>query len=178
MHLVIAPFVGPIVGILSKTLKSIESDAKSGVIKINDKKKEEFKLLEDFFSNYYKIFDEDLFPKNCYLECSESPDFIVKFDNQKNGVELTRAIDEKIMKSQDLEIEIYKIVRKYINDALSKRKVYPIMQSMSARPQGKKAFFHFTPQLTHEQMEKGFALLPIQKYQIVFHLLPLFQYFF
>jgi len=30
-------------------------------------------------------------------------------------------------------------------------------------------------QIPHEEMEKGFALLPIQKYQIVFHLLPLFQ---
>jgi len=49
------------------------------------------------------------------------------------------------------------------------------MQSVSAHPSGKKAFSHFTPQLTPEEMGKGFALLPIQKYQIVFHLLPLFQ---
>ncbi len=159
-------------------LKVWELLLQSGVVKINDKKKEEFKLLQDFFSDYYKIFEEDLFPKNCYLECSESPDFIVKFDNQKIGIELTRAIDEKIMNSEVLKIKIYKIVRKYINDALSKRKVYAIMQSVSAHPTGKKAFFHFTPQLTHEEMEKGFALLAIQKYQIVFHLLPLFQYFF
>jgi len=46
---------------------------------------------------------------------------------------------------------------------------------MSTHLSGKKAFFHFTPQIPHEEMEKGFALLPIQKYQIVFHLLPLFQ---
>jgi len=44
------------------------------------------------------------------------------------------------MKSLDLEIEIYKIVRKYINYALSKRKVYLIMQSVSAHPSGKGPF--------------------------------------
>jgi len=123
-----------------KHLKVWELLLQSGVIKINDKKKEELKLLEDFFSDYYKIFDEYLFPENSHLECSESPDFIVKFDNEKIGVELTRAIDEKIMNSEVLKIKIYKIVRKYINDALSKRKVYPIMQSVSTRPQGKRPF--------------------------------------
>ncbi len=95
-----------------------------GVITINDKKKEEFELLEDFFSDYYKIFDEDLFPVNSHLECSESPDFIVKFDNQKIGIELTRAIDEKIMKSQDLEIEIYKKIQKYVEEEDIKKVIW------------------------------------------------------
>jgi len=89
---------------------------KAGVVKISDKKKEEFELLEDFFSDYYKIFDEDLFPVNSHLECSESPDFIIKFDNEKIGIEITEAIKEEMMKSLDLEIEIYKIVQKYINE--------------------------------------------------------------
>jgi len=97
---------------------------KAGVIKISDKKKEEFKLLEDFFSDYYKIFHEYLFPENCHLEGSESPDFIVKFDNQKIGIELTRAIDEKIMKSQDLEIEIYKKIQKYVEEEDIKKVIW------------------------------------------------------
>jgi len=80
------------------------------VIKINDKKKEEFKLLEDFFSDYYKSFHEHLFPENYQLDCSESPDFIIKFDNQKIGIEITEAIKEEMMKSLDSKIEIYKIV--------------------------------------------------------------------
>jgi len=93
--LVSVPFAGPIVGILSKTLKSIENATKGGGDKNKRKKKEEFKLLEDFFSDYYKIFDEYLFPENSQLECSESPDFIIKFDNEKIGIELIQAIDEK-----------------------------------------------------------------------------------
>ncbi|WP_146026690.1 hypothetical protein [Petrotoga sp. 9T1HF07.CasAA.8.2] len=117
-----------------KHLKVWELLLQSGVVKINDKKKEEFKLLEDFFSDYYKSFHEHLFAENRRLECSESPDFIVEFDNQKIGIELTRAIDEKMMNSEVLKIKIYKIVQKYINDTLSKRKVCPIMQSVSAHP--------------------------------------------
>ncbi|ABX31363.1 hypothetical protein Pmob_0629 [Petrotoga mobilis SJ95] len=89
---------------------------KVGVIKINDKKKEEFKLLEDFFSDYYKSFHEHLFPENYQLDCSESPDFIIKFDNQKIGIEITEAIKEEMMKSLDSKIEIYKIVRKYMEE--------------------------------------------------------------
>jgi hypothetical protein len=91
---------------------------------MSDKKKEEFKLLEDFFSDYYKIFDEDLFPVNSHLECSESPDFIIKFDNEKIGVELTRAIDEKIMNSEVLEIKIYKIIQKYVEKENIKKVIW------------------------------------------------------
>jgi len=86
------------------------------VIKINDKKKEEFKLLEDFFSDYYKSFHEHLFAENCHLECSESPDFIIKFDNQKIGIELIQAINEKMMKRVDLEKEICEKLQKYIDE--------------------------------------------------------------
>lgn len=95
-----------------------------GVVTINDKKKEEFELLEDFFSDYYKIFDEDLFPENCHLECSESPDFIIKFDNEKIGIEITEAIKEEMMKSLDLEIEIYEIVQKYIEEENIKKVIW------------------------------------------------------
>ena len=62
-----------------------------GVIKISDKK-EELSLLKDFFFDYHKIFHEYLLPENYHLECSESPDFIVKFDNEKIGIEMTEAI--------------------------------------------------------------------------------------
>lgn len=121
-------------GYFLKNLKVSKILQKAGVIKINNKKKEEFNILEDFFSDYYKSFHEHLFAENRRLECSKSPDFIIKFVNQKIGIEITRAIDEKIMNSEVLKIKIYKIVRKYINDALSKRKVYPIMQSVSTHP--------------------------------------------
>ncbi|POZ92955.1 hypothetical protein AA81_04500 [Petrotoga halophila DSM 16923] len=49
-------------GYFLKRLKVWELLLQSGVIKMSDKKKEEFKLLEDFFSDYYKIFHEYLFP--------------------------------------------------------------------------------------------------------------------
>lgn len=97
---------------------------KAGVIKINNKKKEEFKLLEDFFRDYYKIFHEYIFPKNCHLDCNESPDFIIKFDNEKIGIEITEAIKEEMMKSLDLEIEIYKIVQKYMEEENIKRVIW------------------------------------------------------
>ena len=144
-------------GYFLKHLKVWELLLQSGVVKINDKKKEEFKLLQDFFSDYYKSFHEHLFAENRRLECSKSPDFIVKFDNQKIGVELTRAIDEKIMNSEVLKIKIYKIVRKYINDALSKRKVYPIMQTVSTHPSGKKPF---SISLRNSPMRKWKRVLP------------------
>jgi len=82
---------------------------------MSDKKKE-LKLLEDFFSDYYKSFHEHLFAENCHLECSESPDFIVKFDNQKIGIELIQAINEKMMKRVDLEKEICEKLQKYIDE--------------------------------------------------------------
>jgi len=111
-------------GYFLKRLKVWELLLQSGVIEMSDKKKEEFKLLEDFFSDYYKIFDEDLFPVNSHLECSESPDFIIKFDNEKIGVELTRAIDEKIMNSEVLEIKIYKIIQKYVEKENIKKVIW------------------------------------------------------
>jgi len=97
---------------------------KAGMIKINDKKKEEFELLEDFFSDYYKIFNDDLFPVNSHLECSESPDFIVKFDNQKIGIEITEAIKEEMMRSEDLEIAISKIIQKYVEEENIKKVIW------------------------------------------------------
>jgi len=97
-------------------LKVWELPLQSGVIKINDKKKEEFKLLEDFFSDYYKIFQEYLFPKNYQLECCESPDFIVKFDNQKIGIEITETIHESRKASEKLEYKIYKNIKKYLEE--------------------------------------------------------------
>jgi hypothetical protein len=87
-----------------------------GVIKINDKKKEEFELLEDFFSDYYKIFNEDLFPVNSHLECSESPDFIIKFDNQKIGIEITETIHESRKASKNLQDEICENIKKYLQE--------------------------------------------------------------
>jgi len=89
---------------------------KAVVIKINDKKKEEFKLLEDFFSDYYKSFHEHLFAENCHLECSESPDFIIKFDNQKIGIEITETIHESRKASEKLEYKIYKSIKKYLEE--------------------------------------------------------------
>ena len=97
---------------------------KAGVIKISDKKKEEFKLLEDFFSDYYKSFHEHLFAENCHLECSESPDFIIKFDNEKIGIEITEAIKEEMMKSEDLEIAISKIIQKYVEEENIKKVIW------------------------------------------------------
>ncbi len=90
---------------------------------MSDKKKE-LKLLEDFFSDYYKSFHEHLFAENCHLECSESPDFIVKFDNQKIGIEITEAIKEEMMKSEDLEIAISKIIQKYVEEENIKKVIW------------------------------------------------------
>jgi len=97
---------------------------KAGVIKINNKKKEEFNILEDFFSDYYKSFHEHLFAENCHLECSESPDFIIKFDNEKIGIEITEAIKEEMMKSEDLEIAISKIIQKYVEEENIKKVIW------------------------------------------------------
>jgi len=97
---------------------------KAGVIKINNKKKEELNILEDFFSDYYKSFHEHLFAENCHLECSESPDFIIKFDNEKIGIEITEAIKEEMMKSEDLEIAISKIMQKYVEEENIKKVIW------------------------------------------------------
>lgn len=97
---------------------------KAGVIKINDKKKKELKSLKHFICDYYKIFHEYLFPENYQLECSESPDFIVKFDNQKIGIEITEAIKEEMMKSEDLEIAISKIIQKYVEEENIKKVIW------------------------------------------------------
>ena len=88
---------------------------KAGVIKISDKKKE-LKSLKHFILHYHKIFHEYLFPKNCHLECSESPDFIVEFDNQKIGIEITETIHESRKASEKLEDEIYKSIKKYLEE--------------------------------------------------------------
>lgn len=97
---------------------------KAGVIKINDKKKKELKSLKHFICDYYKIFHEYLFPENYQLECSESPDFIVKFDNQKIGIEITEAIKEEMMRSEDLEIAISKIIQKYVEEENIKKVIW------------------------------------------------------
>lgn len=110
-------------GYFLKHLKVWELLLQSGVIKMSDKKKE-LKLLEDFFSDYYKSFHEHLFAENCHLECSESPDFIVKFDNQKIGIEITEAIKEEMMKSEDLEIAISKIIQKYVEEENIKKVIW------------------------------------------------------
>jgi len=86
-----------------------------GVKKISDKKKE-LKSLKHFILHYHKIFHEYIFPKNCHLECSESPDFIVEFDNQKIGIEITETIHESRKASEKLEDEIYKSIKKYLEE--------------------------------------------------------------
>jgi len=89
---------------------------KAGVIKINDKKKKELKSLKHFICDYYKIFHEYLFPENYQLECSESPDFIVKFDNQKIGIEITETIHESRKASENLQDEICENIKKYLEE--------------------------------------------------------------
>jgi len=86
-----------------------------GVKKISDKKKE-LKSLKHFILHYHKIFHEYIFPKNCHLECSESPDFIVEFDNQKIGIEITETIHESRKSSENLEYKIYKSIKKYLEE--------------------------------------------------------------
>jgi hypothetical protein len=88
---------------------------KAGVIKISDKKKE-LKSLKHFILHYHKIFHEYLFPKNCHLECSESPDFIVEFDNQKIGIEITETIHESRKASEKLEDMICENIKKYLEE--------------------------------------------------------------
>jgi hypothetical protein len=85
------------------------------VIKISDKKKE-LKSLKHFILHYHKIFHEYLFPKNCHLECSESPDFIVEFDNQKIGIEITETIHESREASEKLEDMICENIKKYLEE--------------------------------------------------------------
>jgi len=98
-----------------KHLKVWELLLQSGVIKMSDKKKE-LKSLKHFILHYHKIFHEYLFPKNYQLECSESPDFIVKFDNQKIGIEITETIHESRKASEKLEYKIYKSIKKYLEE--------------------------------------------------------------
>jgi len=79
-------------------------------------KKEELKLLKHFILDYHKNSHEYLFPKNCHLECSESPDFIVKFDNEKIGIEITETINEGIKASENLEDKIYNNIKNYLEE--------------------------------------------------------------
>jgi hypothetical protein len=95
-------------------------DNEKQIININEipesrsKKFFEYEKFKRFLKSYYENFQEFFLGKEIEIIVEESPDFIIKTDNKKVGVELIEDIDENIMPLEDWKSRIFNKVREFV----------------------------------------------------------------